>query len=70
MDEVSTVGEGIRYLYPQADLVSKLITHSQDSGIIHLDLAGSSVIVVNSHEIIANDLFEKRSAKYSSRSAY
>lgn len=69
MGEVSTVGKGIRYLYPQADLVSKLMTHSQDSGIIHLDLAGSSVIVVNSHEI-ANDLFEKRSAKYSSRSVY
>ncbi|KII84597.1 hypothetical protein PLICRDRAFT_117651 [Plicaturopsis crispa FD-325 SS-3] len=37
-----------------------------DSGIIHVDLAGTSTIIINSAAIV-NELFERRSSIYSSR---
>jgi hypothetical protein len=37
-----------------------------DSDILHVDAAGSSIIIVNSWKA-ANDLFEKKSSVYSSR---
>lgn len=37
-----------------------------NSDILHVDAAGTSIIIVNSHQV-AMDLFEKRSAIYSSR---
>lgn len=37
-----------------------------DSDILHVDAAGTSIIIVNSHQV-ATELFEKRSAIYSSR---
>ncbi|TFY79082.1 hypothetical protein EWM64_g4930 [Hericium alpestre] len=40
-----------------------------DSGLIHLNVCGTHIFIVNSAEV-ANDLFEKRSALYSDRPAF
>lgn len=47
-------------------LLSKSSNWTIDSDVIHLNLAGTHVLVVNSREA-AFELFEKRSAIYSDR---
>ena len=44
----------------------RLISSRLGSDILHIDAAGTSIIIVNSHQV-AFDLFEKRSSIYSSR---
>jgi hypothetical protein len=46
----------------------RLISSPVDSDIIYLNVAGNSIVIVNSHKV-ATDLFDKRSSRYSSRCA-
>ena len=65
MDNVQGVVSPIRYAcFPK--ITAGIIIYITDSDVIHLDLLGTHLLVVNTREA-AFELFEKRSAIYSDR---